>query len=75
VVTAVEVPHPPTPRLPGLAQAQAHHRCRCGAPLVRAVNSPPDAPWTCAALLLEATEPGSHHDERTAEALAPRDGD
>lgn len=71
--TAVEVPHPPTPRLPGLAQAQ--HRCRCGAPLVRAVGSPPGDPWTCAALLLEATEPGSHHDERTAEALAPCDGD
>lgn len=62
--TAVEVPHPPTPRLPGLAQAP--RTCRCGAPLVRAVGSPPGAPWTCAALVLGSAAPKTVHDELEA---------
>lgn len=72
-VTAVEVPHPPTTR--GLRLVRSSVRCRCGEELARGELTGPEAPWLCAALLLGVARPGTAHDERTAEALAPRDQD
>ena len=60
---------PDTPREPPLERSS--RSCRCGAPLARLEGAEACDPWTCATLLLGAAEPGGHHDELEAFALAP----
>lgn len=65
--TLVACPHPVTRREPALERSS--RSCRCGAPLARHLAAEACDPWTCAALLLGAAEPGQH-DELEAFVLA-----